>query len=115
MEKQNKKAVGKAYEDLATAYLIDKGYSIVEKNYRCKLGEIDIIAKDYDMLVFIEVKYRKTVAFGSPGEAVTYYKKQRILRSAKWYLRQHYYSEINCRFDVIEILDEKLSHVEAAF
>lgn len=115
MEKQNKKAVGKAYEDLATAYLIDKGYSILEKNYRCKLGEIDIIAKDHGTVVFVEVKYRSTMAFGSPGEAVNYYKQQRILHIAKWYLRQHYKTEIDCRFDVIEILNEKLSHVKAAF
>ncbi len=115
MEKQNKKAVGKAYEDVATAYLIDKGYKILEKNYRCKIGEIDIIAKHRGILIFIEVKYRKTLAFGSPGEAVNYYKQQRIIGSAKWYLRQHYNTEINCRFDVIEVLDEKLSHIEGAF
>lgn len=115
MEKQNKKAVGKVYEDLATAYLIDKGYKILARNYRCKVGEIDIIAKEKDVVVFIEVKYRKTLAFGSPAEAVNYYKKQRILRTAKWYLHAYYKNEINCRFDVIEILDEKLSHVEAAF
>lgn len=115
MEKQNKKAVGKAYEDLATAYLINKGYKILARNYRCKVGEIDIIASDKDFLVFIEVKYRKNSAFGSPAEAVNYYKQQRILRAAKWYLSAHYHSEINCRFDVIEILDKKLSHVEAAF
>lgn len=88
MEKQNKKAVGKAYEDLATAYLIDKGYKILERNYRCKVGEIDIIAKDKNALIFIEVKYRKTTAFGAPAEAVNYYKQQRIMRSAKWYLKE---------------------------
>ncbi|WP_242861418.1 YraN family protein [Cellulosilyticum ruminicola] len=115
MEKQNKKAVGKAYEDLATAYLIEKGYKILERNYRCRVGEIDIIAKEQEIVVFIEVKYRKTTAFGSPAEAVNYYKRQRILRIAKWYLHAHYNIEINCRFDVIEILDKKLSHIEAAF
>lgn len=115
MEKQNKKAVGKAYEALATAYLINKGYEIVVNNYRCKMGEIDIIAKDQETLVFVEVKYRKTTTFGSPGEAVNYPKRQKIIGVARWYLRQHYQTEVNCRFDVIEILDKQLSHIEAAF
>lgn len=111
----NKRAVGSHYEGLATAYLLKKGYVILENNYRCKLGEIDIIAKWHEYIVFIEVKYRKTKQFGYPREAVTYQKIQHIVRTAQYYLKTNVGYEKACRFDVIEILGEEITHLEAAF
>lgn len=111
----NKRAVGSQYEGLATAYLLNKGYVILENNFRCKLGEIDIIAKHNEYIVFIEVKYRKTKQFGYPREALTYQKIRHIVRTAQYYLKIKVGYEKACRFDVIEILGEEITHLEAAF
>lgn len=111
----NKRAVGSRYEELAAAYLLRKGYLILEHNFRCRLGEIDIIAKDDEYIVFIEVKYRKTKKFGYPREAVTYLKQQHIIRTAQYFLTVKVGYELPCRFDVIEILDNQITHLEAAF
>jgi len=119
MQKQknpiNKRTIGSQYEKLATDYLKNKGYEILCNNYRCKLGEIDIIARFEEAIIFIEVKYRTNSLYGYPREAVHYKKQRRILLAAKWYLREHYNYELNCRFDVIEILDDAMTHIEAAF
>ena len=111
----NKRAVGSHYEELATAYLLKKDYLILEHNFRCRSGEIDIIARDHEYIVFIEVKYRKTRAFGYPREAVTYQKQQHIIRTAQYFLTVKIGYELPCRFDVIEILDDQITHLEAAF
>lgn len=111
----NKRAVGSQYEKLATAYLLDKGYEVICNNYFCKLGEIDIIARDQEYLVFIEVKYRKTKQFGYPREAVTYQKRRHIIGAAKYFLLTKVGRECPCRFDVIEVLDNQLIHLVAAF
>lgn len=111
----NKRAVGSQYEGLATAYLLEKGYQILENNFRCKFGEIDIIASHNEYIVFIEVKYRKTKQFGYPREAVTYQKIRHIVRTAQYYLLTQVGYEKACRFDVIEILDQTITHLEAAF
>lgn len=112
---QNKRSIGTIYEQRAVEYLVQKGYKIVYKNYRCKLGEIDLIAKIQEFTVFIEVKYKASCVFGFPRESVNYKKQQRILLTAKHYLRGHELSEVCCRFDVIEILGEELTHIENAF
>ena len=78
MEKYNK-CIGNFGEDEAIRYLIKNKYKIIERNYSCKLGEIDIIAKDKDVLVFIEVKTRTNDKYGSPSLAVNYYKKRKII------------------------------------
>lgn len=111
----NKRAVGSRYERLATAYLLKKGYHILENNFRCPLGEIDIIARNNEYIVFIEVKYRKTEKYGYPREAVTYYKMRHIIRTAQFYLATKIGYEESCRFDVIEILDTQITHLEAVF
>lgn len=111
----NKRAVGSRYEELATAHLLRQGYVILCNNFRCKLGEIDIIARDHEYIVFIEVKYRKTEQFGYPREAVTYSKRQHILRTAQYFLMTRSRCELPCRFDVIEILDGQITHLKAAF
>ena len=79
---------GRYGEDLAAKYLTQHGYRIIQQNYRASCGEVDIVAKDNDVLVFVEVKTRTGQGFGSPAEAVTYRKRQQISRAALVYLSQ---------------------------
>ena len=96
------KITGKCGEDCAAQYLKKQGYKILEQNYKNKIGEIDIIAKHNKTLVFIEVKTRKNSEFGTPAEAVTYYKKQKIVNTARYYLAKNP-TDMDISFDVIEV------------
>jgi putative endonuclease len=100
------KKTGNKGEDLAVELLESNGYSIVKRNYRYGKGEIDIIAKDPEEegLVFIEVKSRKSLEYGSPEEAITKNKIKQLKRIAELYLYENEIKEILCRFDVIAIL-----------
>ena len=112
----NKREVGSRYEEVAAAYLADMGYTVLEKNYRCKQGEIDIIASLQGYLIFIEVKYRKNLKSGSPLEAVGPSKQNRIRQAARYYLYSHGYGEDQpCRFDVIGILGSQIILIQNAF
>ena len=101
MEKY-RQSIGKQGETKAKNYLKRRGYQILESNYRTKAGEIDLIAKEKDCLVFVEVKTRTTEEYGTPAEAVSFYKQQHMINSAKYYLTRHG-GECECRFDVIEV------------
>ena len=101
MEKY-RQIIGKQGEDKAKNYLKRRGYHILECNYRTKAGEIDLIAKEKDCLVFVEVKTRTTEEYGTPAEAVSFYKQQHMVKSAQYYLARHG-GECECRFDVIEV------------
>jgi putative endonuclease len=104
---------GKVGEDIAVIHLKKKGYKIVERNYRCPYGEIDIIANDKGSLVFIEVKSRKTDAFGNPEAAVDIAKQKKISKVAASYLKDKKSDGHNARFDVVSVtLSPKDSHVE---
>ncbi len=105
---------GKDGEEKACNYLKSKKYKILERNYRCIYGEIDIIAKDNDTLVIIEVKYRKTAKYGKGYEAVTYTKQQKIIRTAEYYINDKHI-KMPVRFDVISIDDNEITHIENAF
>jgi len=94
---------GKRGEDLAAAHLQKLGYQIVAKNYRCIFGEVDIIARDGDTLVFVEVKSRKTEAFGEPQEAVGLEKQKKLSRISLHYLQQKGLDSCCARFDVVAI------------
>lgn len=111
----NKREVGTAYEQFAAAYLKELGYEIVEANYRCPVGEIDLVAKDGSYLVFVEVKYRKNLAAGSPFEAVNTKKQQTIRQVARWYLAERHGEDMPVRFDVAGILGEEITIVKDAF
>ena len=103
----NKRQIGSVYELKASDYLTKKGYQIIERNYRCRIGEIDIIAIERDCLCFIEVKYRKNEKTGDPLEAVDKRKQQKIIRTAQYYLLTHSkYQSVKCRFDAVGILGE---------
>jgi len=112
----NKRKIGSKYEVLAGVRLREEGYEILEENYRCQIGEIDIIAKEKEYLVFIEVKYRKDAARGIAVEAVNK-KKQGIIRKvASYYLMEHHLGmDTPCRFDVVGITGEQLQLIRNAF
>lgn len=106
---------GNIGESMAAAYLRLRFYKILERNFKAKTGEIDIIAKKNGYIIFIEVKYRKNLSKGYPREAVTEFKKHQIRRTATFYLMKHNLMEANVRFDVIEILGGKIEHIKDAF
>ena len=109
----NKVKGGKG-EYSAIKYLENNKYKIVETNYKNKVGEIDIIARQKDCLVFIEVKARQTKQYGLPSEAVDARKQRKIRLVAEGYLIKC--KEIpQCRFDVIEILGDEINHIQNAF
>lgn len=112
----NKRQIGGEFEQLAAEFLKEKGMSILEMNFRNRIGEIDIIAKDGEYICFIEVKYRTTNQWGSPFEAVNYRKQQQIRKVALYYLMRHGFHEWTpCRFDVIAFEGDKITHIENAF
>ena len=109
---------GKRSEIIATDYLKKKGYKILETNYKNHVGEIDIIAKDKDYIVFVEVKARMSQAFGHPFEAIDEIKQQKIHAVASIYLVKHKKYGTKCRFDAISILgleNPEITHVLDAF
>ncbi len=95
--------IGKFGEDEAVKYLKQKGYKILDRNFSCKQGEIDIIALDKEEIVFIEIKARMSLKYGSPAEAVTKYKLKHIYKTAEYYLYIRNLENKNCRIDVIEV------------
>lgn len=111
----NKRAVGTAYEDRAAEFLKENGLTILERNYRNRRGEIDIVARDGIYLVFCEVKYRKNAAYGYPAEAVTPHKQHIITEVAKYYLLTHQQMNSYVRFDVIAILGDSIDWIRNAF
>lgn len=110
-----KKFLGRQGEVKACEYLEKQGYKILEKNYKTHVGEADIIAKDKDCTVFIEVKTRSNENFGRPCEAVTKEKQQKYLLIAKEYALKHNIFENEMRFDVIEIENGEINHILNAF
>jgi putative endonuclease len=95
---------GAAAEVLAEQYLQQQGLRSCARNYRCKLGEIDLIMRDGECLVFIEVRLRNNRYFASAAESITAAKQHRILRTAQFYLQQHQLTDkVPCRFDVIAL------------
>ncbi len=112
----NKRTVGSRYEEEAAAFLQHKGFQILEKNYRDRYGEIDIIAKEEGYLVFVEVKYRSSLRNGYPEEAVDGRKQARIRHAAQYYLyKKRLGEDVPCRFDVVSIVGRELRLIRDAF
>jgi len=106
-------------ERVAAAHLEAKGYRIRARNFRCREGEIDIVAEDGDCLVFVEVRTRRGDAFGTPAESVTAAKERRLLTVARAYLQEHPDVPANQRIDVVGIELSKgrllaVQHIEGA-
>ncbi len=117
------KIKGNLGEDAACQYLKENKYRIIERNYKNQFGEIDIIAKNKEDLVFVEVKTRGSIDFGTPAQAVNYSKKQHIINAARFYISKNV-TELNIRFDIIEVyakliygefVVEDINHIENAF
>ena len=115
-QKRNFRTEGSRYEHMAGAWLESHGFRILEYNFRCRSGEIDLIARKADTLVFVEVKHRTGRKAGSPLEAVDHRKQRTICRCADVYrLMKGIPGDACCRFDVVGIDGEKILHVENAF
>lgn len=114
------KLLGGYGEELAVTYLKEQKYKIVERNFSCKCGEIDIVAIDGKTLVFVEVKTRKNYAYGPPQLSVTQFKQRQISKAALTYVAVKKLGEMNSRFDVVAILLRKrenpqIDHIKNAF
>jgi len=113
--KQLNKIKGRIGEEQATKFLQEIGYKIIKRNFKTKIGEIDIIAKDFDRIVFVEVKKKETSRFGMPREMVTIKKQNTIKKVAELYLKITNNLGAKTRFDVVEILAENITHIKSAF
>lgn len=100
----NRKQKGNLAEDLAVAFLEDRGFRVLSRNYRCALGEIDLVCRDRESIVFVEVKSRFGSGFGCPQEMVSRPKQKRLTRLARWYLKTNRLDGQPARFDVVAIL-----------
>ncbi|MEN6356602.1 MAG: YraN family protein [Armatimonadota bacterium] len=94
---------GRSAEIAAAAELGSRGYRIIASNYRCRQGEIDLITRDGDCLVFVEVRCRRTDEYGTPAESVTLAKQQKLIITARHYLQESNLGDCECRFDVVEV------------
>ena len=116
---QRTKDLGVNGEELAAEYLEGKGYRIVERNYRIRSAEIDLIAERDGVIVFVEVKTRLTKKYGRPAEAVTLNKQRKIIAAASVFMQREEYAQRACRFDVIEVMFHNgecvLNQIESAF
>lgn len=108
---------GSSGERIAEEYLKKEGYDILARNFRTRLGEIDIVASKGEYLVFVEVKARKSEAYGFPSESVTYAKQRKISMVASQYIKLNMYFGAAVRFDVIEVYltEGRINHIENAF
>lgn len=95
---------GQQSEAMACYYLEQQGCRLVSKNFRCRTGEIDLIMREQETLVFVEVRYRHQKNFGSGIESVNYAKRKKLLRTAEYYLlQQNLTDKVPCRFDIVDI------------
>ena len=120
MAQDPRQRLGRAGEDAAAAELTARGLTVLERRFRCRAGEIDLVAQDGPTVVFVEVKARAGVGFGAPAEAVHRRKRARLARVAAAWLQRRGGPEPACRFDVVEVLREPggalcVHHVRDAF
>lgn len=112
----NKRETGSRYEDTAAAFLKGKGLRLLEKNFRCRKGEIDLILMEGSCLVFAEVKYRSGPGCGLPLEAIDSRKQQRIRDTAAYYMYiRHVSPDTPCRFDAVGIMGKEIQWIPDAF
>ena len=110
-----KKLLGRVGEKKAVDFLKDKGYKILETNYKTHIGEIDIIAEDKGVITFVEVKLRSSYDYGTGAEAVNHKKQEKYFKVATEYLVRKGKTECSCRFDVVEIQDGQINLIIDAF
>ncbi|MFW5431986.1 MAG: YraN family protein [Methylophilaceae bacterium] len=118
--KINQNNAGLEAEKIAATFLINNGLKLVTQNYHCRYGEIDLVMKEADSLVFVEVRLRSNNQFGSAGASITAKKQQKLIATAQHFLQEHdsrsydskLYSETACRFDAILMNKADLDHIE---
>ena len=116
-----RQTLGRWGEDRAVRYLKKRRFKIIQRNYTCLLGEIDIIGRKKDLLVFVEVKTRREDSDISPRYSVTNRKQRKIIRVARYYLKWRHQKQTRCRFDVIEVIagegkkPKNIIHLPGAF
>jgi len=115
-----RKEVGAQGEASAAAFLREQGYEILERNFRTRTGEVDLIACDKGTLVFVEVKTRRDDAYGLPMEAVGLRKQRKIIDAARYYLHRYNHADRDCRFDVVGVelcgvQRHRITHIRNAF
>lgn len=116
---ENKYQFGMEGQQYAEKYLTQKGYAIVKRNYYTKVGEIDLIARFGEYIIFVEVKYRSGTGHGLPREAVGRGKQRKIIKTAMYYIMENNLDDQDFRFDVVEVLKfgdgVKIEHIVDAF
>ncbi len=110
-----RQALGSSGEDAAAAWYVANGYQVVARNWRCRLGELDLVVRRGRTVVFCEVKSRTSVAFGAPVEAVTRTKQVRLRALAARWLEESTWAAAEIRFDVASVLAGRLEVLEGAF
>lgn len=114
-----KQVLGKEGERIAEQYLKKKGYKVIQRNYRCPVGELDLIVLDRRVVVFVEVKTRSGTAYGSPLEAVEFRKQRKMIQAAQYFLSGNRLHQRDARFDVVGISwpgrEPVVEHIENAF
>ena len=111
----NKGKLGGRGENIAVDYLLKSKYKIIQRNYRCKFGEIDIIAFKNNTYIFVEVKTRKNCSFCRPAEAIDFKKRNHLLKTAQYFTQVYHIVNCNYRFDAIEIIimpETQINHIE---
>ncbi len=111
----NKRQIVSIGEDMGVEFLKSRGVKILERNYQNRFGEIDIIGREDNTLLFIEVKYRKNESFGYPLEAVGFAKREKIRKMARFFLNENHYYHYNIRFDCIGIIGSQIEWIKGAF
>lgn len=111
----NTRVIGNKGEDVAVKYLTKNKYRVIERNFNCKFGEIDVVANDGNYIVFVEVKSRSDETFGKPRDAVNWHKQNKIVQSASYWLYKNNCMGAPVRFDVIEVLSGEITHIIDAF
>jgi putative endonuclease len=116
---QARLSLGRLGEELAARHLEQRGFTILGRNFRTPVGELDLVARDRGHLLFVEVKTRRGMAFGLPAEAVGPHKQRQIVRAAQWYLSSRSFPGLQPRFDVIAVIvgagEPAISHIPNAF
>lgn len=111
----DRKRTGDAGEKIAAEFLINHGYTILDTNFRCQYGEVDIVAEHENCLVFVEVRTKKSLAFGTPEESITQPKKEKLILTAQTYVQEHDDTPSDWRIDVVAIelnKDNSVSRIE---
>lgn len=108
--------IGKQAEDMACEFLKKKGFELLDRNYRSKMGEIDLIMRKGNDIIFAEVRARNHPLYGDALESVTPYKQAKIIKTAMHYLQyKNWFDKVNCRFDVIAIYQHQCEWIQHAF